>query len=433
MELNVLQRFLDAGMLDIGEDDEKFKHLQNASQDLAKNLSEKKTQVINHTLVALDPNIPPDEPVLLDAETVIKEHWKTYKNRFPDVSRQLLRAVILEALHTAGIQDSEIASTIWLTGGSLLPFLDLGRERAICLDLLLRMGDEAEKKGVEAWSGGNPDTAFSFPSFSSKLPKLEKPAVDVGELTNHLIAASGPQGKDGQQTGKNHNPHWSNSAPHWSHEFAPRAAAGIAEVLNTSYATLLNSIAKTLKQFDAELDDFSKAFDSAIKQAVCDVAMGTNAIELRNLLLWWKQTLYSPSLRRSYRTLKPPTTAMVMAYDLHHQVPPYCPQSVEYLLRETVAATIKGDDILPFISICETVKSDKDVSEWKQRFDLQKQYHGRTSMLNFVENVFASAAIESERVQRLVGIEPTATIGLEDWSVWLFRDLQARRLALSEE
>jgi len=66
---SILQRFLDIGMLNIGEEDEKFKYLENASRDIAKSLSEKKLQLINYTLVALDPNIPPDEPVLLNVES----------------------------------------------------------------------------------------------------------------------------------------------------------------------------------------------------------------------------------------------------------------------------------------------------------------------------------------------------------------------------
>src|SRR5262245_4555751 len=124
----ILQRFLDQGLLDIGDDDEKLKHLQKASHDLMQRLQRKRFTAISTTLAALDPEIASDDPILVDAESLLKKYWTTVRNRYSGVPRQLLRAILFDALQSAGRADTSVAAMIWLTGSSIAQLINLGGE-----------------------------------------------------------------------------------------------------------------------------------------------------------------------------------------------------------------------------------------------------------------------------------------------------------------
>jgi len=162
---NMLQSFLDAGMLNMVEEDEKLKHLQETAQDLAAKPAKIKTDIINYTLVALDPEALPQELVFEKVEAALKKHWQTFRAKFPDVPRQLLRAIIFETLRIRGEKDVATAAIIWWTGASYLPYASLGREREVCRAFLTRMGDLAEKQAVDEWTSSYDYPAPGFPPF----------------------------------------------------------------------------------------------------------------------------------------------------------------------------------------------------------------------------------------------------------------------------
>ncbi len=68
------------------------------------------------------------------------------------------------------------------------------------------------------------------------------------------------------------------------------------------------------------------------------VSGATAGLQRRTNLIWWKQTLYSPSARVSYRCMPTSTAAALMAFDLHRQVPTYSPASVAAFLQQAVSS-----------------------------------------------------------------------------------------------
>ena len=68
------------------------------------------------------------------------------------------------------------------------------------------------------------------------------------------------------------------------------------------------------------------------------VSGATAGLQRRTNLLWWKEALFSPSARMSYRDMSASDAAALMAFDMHRQIPTFSPASVAAFLRETVIA-----------------------------------------------------------------------------------------------
>lgn len=432
---DILQRFLDAGMLDVGEDDSKLEQLHAAADDLSTSFTADRRRVIEHTLVALDPDMPPNDPTLAEAESAVKSHWKSFRNRFAGDPRQVLRAVTFEALRIAGEADIDIAAVVWLTGGSYLPFARLGREESICKDLIYRMGEATEDVAEEEWSDNYQYDTPMLPDFKVDASGLKAPAINEKELLKHLAAAAGPSNNQGVEMGAEPNQYWPNQHPtHWAGAFAKRAASGISEVMNDAQVVLFNKVIEALGKSGSGLKDYAAALTDALGEAIESIGRSADAGKRREKLLWWKETLYSHTLRRSYRTLDPVATALVMAYDLHQQVLNHHPQSVEYLLRETMREVIGTPAPLKFLEACERLRSSKEAPDLTQLFErgvvTAASTSARRPLLDYIEEVLNSSSVNAKHMKRLVGLDSSAKIALDELSVWLFRDLQARRLSV---
>lgn len=76
MENRFFQKFLETGLFDIGDQDERLGHLEKSIEDLQKSLREDYSKLPRYTLVGLDPNISDKEPVLAETEAIVTEHWQ---------------------------------------------------------------------------------------------------------------------------------------------------------------------------------------------------------------------------------------------------------------------------------------------------------------------------------------------------------------------
>lgn len=431
---NMLQSFLDAGMLNMVEDDEKYKHLQETAQELAAKPPKLKTDVINYTLVALDPEAQPHEPIFDKVEATLKKHWQTFRAKFPDVPRQLLRAIIFETLRIRGEKDVATAAIIWWTGASYFPYADLGREKEICRAFLTEMGGLTEKQAEKEWSSDYSYSPPEFPSFEINF-KAKPYGISKEALTKQLAAASGPNDAQGSATGPNPNSYLPNQPTQWVHNFAPRAATGIAEVVNTSLNALSSNMQEWLSQAGANLATHAAEISKAVGDAMGQVAQSAEATERRSQLLWWRQTLYSTTLKQGYREMEPATAALMMGYDLYKQVTNYYPQSVEYLLREAVRSvrTSNADPIpsgLTLVDFCRQLQTSDQVARLKQELKSTiTEGQGRVPLLNVVKNAIAGEALEPDELTDRVGVKSDTKVDLEDLAVWMLRDLQAHHLA----
>lgn len=417
----ILQRFLDQALLDIGDDDEKFKHLQKASHDLTQRLQRKRFTVIPTTLAALDPEIVSDDPILVEAEVLLKKYWTTVRNRYGGAPRQLLRAILFDALQSAGRADTSVAAMIWLTGSSIAQHIDLRGETLIAEAWLQEMGTLAEARAVEEWSQPA-HTPPTVPSFDLILTDIEMSKIDETAITKGMAAATGPTDEEGDAISPDPNSVWPNSGANWSHQFAPRAAAAIFQAVDQSQSAMQDYIDQVVKRLQAALAEHMAAVPLNNRAQA-------GAYERRTRLLWWKEALYSPTRKCSYRSLTAPVAALWMAYDLCDEVPPYCPQSVDFFLRETVRAVIGSEaETITLSAFCAALQESIDRSSLPRQLREKTGEAKRGSLLDLVRHALSSSPMSDTDVQSRLGIDAQTPMHLADLAVWLFHALQAQRL-----
>ena len=152
MDNEFLQSFLKTGLFEIGDSDDRLEKLRKSIIDLQKNFEKDYTLLPKYTLVAIDPNISDTEPVLLETEKIVIDHWETLRSKYPEMPRNILRGVILNAINNVGVNNPIAARIIFLTAQNLYPFVKLNKEKEIVGSLLLKLGDIAESNAVEEWS-----------------------------------------------------------------------------------------------------------------------------------------------------------------------------------------------------------------------------------------------------------------------------------------
>ncbi len=136
MTTDILQRFLSRKLFDIGADDTRLDRLRKAADELASSLLKVRSPAVTYSLVAFDPSIPADEPVLSEVGTLVEQHWNTYRSCFSDVPRPLFRAILLEALRQGQEKDTAIAATTALISRNVLPHFAVESEREVWNDLV---------------------------------------------------------------------------------------------------------------------------------------------------------------------------------------------------------------------------------------------------------------------------------------------------------
>jgi hypothetical protein len=419
MPNNILQKFLDAGLFNFGDDDQRLKDFQAAATDMAKEFVKSPEKVIPAVLVAIDPAVPDGDPVLDQAEAAIKGHWSSFRNKFSERPKAFLRPVLWEALSQAAADNTEIASAIWLSGASVLPYLAAPKEREIVEEFLLNQGGKMETMAEQTWSLSLSGAEFTAPALTLRFPKIQGINVDQGALEQGLSAASGPHDRSNNRY-PGANQHWPNAANNWSWEFAPRAAAAISAQVNKALEPLANQASALGEQVEPQLKKYGKEISAAIGVWVNASASG---LARRSALLWWKESLYSPTLHKSYRDLSPAEIAVSMALDLHRLAPAPSPQSVEFFLRETFYAASPKQ---PKASISEFMMQagrSKVLGELLTS-DGPPATPRRISLLNGIQFT-RRTKLDDGSLTAWLGVKADLRQPLAELAVWIFRDAQA--------
>lgn len=121
-----------------------------------------------------------------------------------------------------------------------------------------------------------------------------------------------------------------------------------------------------------------------------------------------------------------------MAYDLAEQVEPIYPESLDYLLRETLK-DVHGDQAAEDRLLTEWLKDSLSLDE-KIQSELKAytaaEEEQRKPLLNAWANVLDSG--ESASFSTETGIDKKAKLTASDLAVWLFHGLQAQKLATNK-
>jgi hypothetical protein len=198
MDTSILQRFLDIGLFDVGDDDERLSIFHKAADDLAKAIAKDPRKAVSATLVAIDPNVPDEDPVLEEVEAAVREHWKAFRNKYPERPKGLLRPVLLEALEKASTESAEISSAMWFAGINLLPRLEPHKERSLVKELLETKGILSEAEAEKIWASNDFDADLALPKIAFKLGEKGDGKVDVSELEKGMLSSVAPHDVRGQ-------------------------------------------------------------------------------------------------------------------------------------------------------------------------------------------------------------------------------------------
>ncbi len=412
-----LQDFLKTGLFDIGDSDERLKWLQSSIVDLQKNFEEDYSLLPKHTLVALDPNISDSEPVMIETETIITTHWKALRGKYTEMPRNIIRGVIINSLNNVGSADPLAARIIYLTALNFFPYAKLNSEKHLVEGMLNSLGEFSEKNATAEWS-----LIEEEPSL--KLGTLKVPGFKVGAVTLDDSNLS-----EALKVAARHSPEGYQQHAHsqqWGDHFSKNATPAITQLITDGIA----SLAKTLDATSLEsslnkfFSDFKKTLDANLKTSFSSLT----AVERRSKLLWWKETLYSPSQKRSYRGLDKILLPILMSEDLNFQVPEITPISVDYLLRDTLfLLNDQKDDSISFTSYLSEIVKEGNKTILKPYFENTEEADGRISITNFI-SLLVNDRISVSSFKERTGIDANEQITFGELSVVVLHDLLTQRL-----
>jgi hypothetical protein len=424
---DVLLRFLNNGLIDVGGDDAKLEKLQLSAKDLARELRHAPEKTASYALVAVDPHAPAGDPVVKEALEVLRNRWATYVNTFSGTPLAVVRAMLLEALAEAATVDERIGVAFVALARNALPFIEVGDENAIWAELVGAVEARVDARAEREWA--TPDS-ISVSSLGFTVQKAAPPALTPGKtkrdvLTTKLQAAAGPQSGSTATSG---NPHWPNSNQNWVAEFGNRAAETIADAIDNA----IGQIKISGIDLSGPLNQLATAVSTYIEGTLDSVSSATAGLQRRTNLLWWKEALYSPIARVSYRNLTPESAAALMALDLHRQVPTFSPASVSAFLHEAVSSLSLSnrEKTYQIRDLTIQARQSPELAPFRSAVStVLPRATGRGPLLALIAHPEAPPSLSDQGFLELVGVPASALLDLPTWSTWLFRELQAARAA----
>ncbi len=419
-ESDFLQSTLRSGLFDIGDSDDRLKWLQQSVTALVRYLKKNYSLLPKYSLVALDPNISDKEPILNDVEQIITKYWKALRGKYPDMPRNIHRGVILNALMKLGSEDPVAARIIYLTSSNFYPYSKLSKEKKIVQTLLSELGEIAENHAAEEWSLIEEEPKLKLSPLKINQSKFGKIEIDDERLSEGLMEAM-------SQTPSGYGPQHGLNQPQYQAHFIEKTSEAISESFNSAFGDLnkalnLSAIQDPINRF---FTSFKKSLDENLKSSFASIV----AVERRSKLLWWKETLYSPSLMKSYREVSNPVLPILMGSDLSKQVAEVTPISVDYLLRDTllILNEKKGEKIT-YKDFFDSLVKDPSKSEIINLLPEMNESDGRISVTDFIV-LFLNDKVKLKDFTQRTGINQDDEVSKEDLAVSIFHDLLSIRLS----
>ncbi len=429
MPNNLLQAYLNKQFIKTS-DEGNVANLKKAAIEVSKRLTKKKKKILPFTLVAIDPFIAENDPAVVEVEKIIIAKWPAFKNsvtQTKDKATTYIRIVILEALSQLA-KDELFAAIIWHTSRNVISYLKISNEGVLLREFLLGIGNDIEASSKVSWGINNSPNIPPFTNANFNIDAVKPAKVNEEGLTSHLKAAAVHSGWKTQAGGGENPHHQGQNTFNWPKFFAERAAKGITEEVNTAFVNQIKAVNSIPTSLQKELDKYFSQLQPFFEQISQTLTQGVIVNNKRSELLWWKQTLFSPSLDKSYRSFEPVSLAISMAADLANLVAPIYPCSIDFLLKEALK-DVQGDQI-------DTPKELADLIEQASKMNknekellrlLVSETEGRKPFGTALANILAG--ITSPDIFTETGIDKKAKISLADFAVWLFHDIQAAKIA----
>ncbi|MVM29270.1 hypothetical protein GO755_04440 [Spirosoma sp. HMF4905] len=433
MSKPVLEALLQAHIITIEQDDN-FDRLTEAVDEVEKRLRAQKNRIAQISQLAFDPDTNPEEPSVIEVQEIISDKWKSFSSKCQDRPVPYVRAVMLGALQRLAT-DVNIAGIIWLTVSNYLPFIKgAQRETSLLQALLYEIGNVYERAGWIAW--GLTEN-YTLPAPPKIVPIINEPIslIDREEIVERMKAAVGGSDEDSNRAiFFDFNNYYTGNIQiratnEWSTSFGSIASSAIQAVASQIIDGTNNALAEVanLKQLEA--------YTSEITRFLGNVAVSINqqtaTHNLRSRLLWLKESLYSVSQQKSYRGLPSSILSLALAVDMLEIVPTIYPVSVNFFIKETMTHANSGASLAStFEEILGDVSANKDVAG-KTLSTISQPESGRLSLLEFLGNLILGS-LKIENFEEVTGLQLSSTITWEELSVWIFKELQVKKLATAK-
>ncbi|TYA74935.1 GTPase-associated system all-helical protein GASH [Seonamhaeicola marinus] len=426
MSETILQTYLNNQFIKTS-DSGNIASLKKAITEVVKRLEKKKQRIIPFTLVAIDPLISEEDPIVIEVEKIIIGKWSAFKNSVTatnDKSITYIRAVILQALSQIAKKDENSAAIIWLSARNAIKFYKLSnQENNVLSEFLLDFGNNLEISAQKAWSS---NIDVKLPEFSVPEIEIKTTTISKKYITERLKAAAGHSTLDENESAikyENANRYWANSNQNWTHDFGKIAGEALTLAINKALSTQNQAI----KDSSGFVNKNMESLVPYIESIGNEISSGIDASNLRSKLLWWKESLFSNSLKVSYREIDPITSAVTMAIDLAEMVSPIYPLSLDYFLKETLKG-LYPDEVDKEVDLSKFVEGSKKISNdcaellTTKKSDIDERKLLFVALANNLSN-------DSYDVYSETGLSKDNKVTLGDLSVWLLHDLQAIKIA----
>lgn len=432
MKDDILLRFLNKNLINVGGDDAKLANLRQTGDDLTSILERTPTKATAFALVAFDPDVPKADPVIVEAEDALRKRWETYVNTFSETPVTVIRAILLDALTRTALKNDAVAVAFIASARNTLPLMEIGEEREIWFDIVSETERKIEERAEIEWAT---PASITLPQIKIDPPspvemRISALKVDRNRLSKDFQAAAGPQAHDPQREtfSTEGNQYWPGQNELWAFEFGEKAASAVGDAITRAMKGASIEGGDPLGMTENLLATISGHL-SATMQAISSATAG---LQRRTYLLWWKEALFSPSTRTSYRDMSSSVATTLMAFDMHRQIPTISPASVAAFLREAVIAlpTIDSARKTSIRTLIEEAGDADDLADLRtEAGKLVAAPAGRGPLLALIGHRDVLPQIDDRKFRDLVGVKPDTALTLPDWSVWIFRELQAVRAA----
>lgn len=420
-----LQRLLKEGHLrELGEDPNRFDPLVRAARDIAQDLSTGpgRPETIPMVLVGLDSSAPADDPIFDRVLDSILKHWPTFSNVFKgDRPHRLLRMVAVDAVQRAAANDPHVAAAAWYTAIGMFARSQVADSGDTVSALFMSMGGMVENAAAREWAGRGQEASFRMPArTTAEAANLTPPRVRSDGFREEFVDALKTEIQHLQLRNRQGQ---TNAPQSWADEAAPALAAAVASAVNRGVANLVEELNGARLLSVSGVKDLAEEIGARIRAVLLEVGSISAGHERRTALLWWRQSLYSPSLSAPYREIPREQLPIVAAFDVCQLIPPASPQSVEYLLREAVG-DIAGEGMIGMGDFIQTARNIRDL--WKDIYPLEPiQGDRRAPLLN-------AALLDQTNFDVQIGLKESERLTFTDMASQAFREIQAARNAAAE-
>ncbi|MEM8238930.1 GTPase-associated system all-helical protein GASH [Morganella morganii subsp. sibonii] len=417
MAIDVLIRFLGVGLLDVKGDDTKLEKLQTTAADLSATLKKAPSKSAAFALIAFDPSSPATDPVIQEAVEALQNRWPTYINTFSDTPVTVIRALLLDALFKAASEDDHIGIAFVSYARNALPFMEADNESEIWGDVITQIEKQVNIRAETEWTTPESISVSEIDYLAPTAIEIHSTEanLDKEDLVGKFFAAAGPTDDAGQPTQGNQC--WPNQNQSWVNEFVPRIADAIYDALGE----VIEGGRIAPVDLSAPLKELTDAVSTHVDKTLQAVSGATAGLQRRTSLIWWKETLYSPSVQSSYRDMSPFIAAALMAFDLHQQIPTFSPASVAAFLHETVLSLpdIETQDEKSIRVLLEEALQAEELAPLRDVSSrLLPEPTGRGPLLGILGHGFGRH-IDDDSLRNLISIPTESALTIPQWATWI--------------